>query len=175
MTAGLFGSAAPLFVDPALLELVTFPCMVAFAAGVILAVARLLDVRSNVPAVGAALVGAVAFGSALIAHPKLLWAYEYPADAVHFLKELPNYQRAVEALPDDGKRYREFNWGGMLFASRGVVYDETDEIARPPGRQSAAWLARLNNSDLACGLDPDVRIGIVEPLAGHYYLASFGC
>jgi hypothetical protein len=61
----------------------------------------------------------------------------------------------------------------MMFASKGVVYDETDEIALPPGHQSAAWKSRMRKTDLTCG--GDGPIGRVEPVGGHHYVTSFGC
>jgi hypothetical protein len=94
-------------------------------------------------------------------------------DIARFKTVRPNYDAQVAKLPKDGRRYKEFNWGGMLFASRGVVYDETDEIALPANKRSAAWTARLRNTDLMCGTD-DIG-GIAIPLGNHYYLTSFGC
>jgi hypothetical protein len=54
----------------------------------------------------------------------------------HFARMHSYYDSQVANLPDNGLRYEEFNWGGMLFASSGVVYDESDEIALPDGRRS---------------------------------------
>ncbi len=85
----------------------------------------------------------------------------------------PWYDQQVARLPKNGKRYAEFSWGGMTYASQGVVYDETDEVRWSPGSQSAAWRRRLKDTDLTCGgAEP---IGEVKPLGGHYYLTTFGC
>jgi len=105
-------------------------------------------------------------------YPSAIWYYSYPSDYLHLLKNLPQYNRQVEALPHNGKRYLEFNWGGLLFASRGVVYDETDEVARPDGQRSTAWEKRMKNTDLTCG---DTHVALMEHLWGHYYVVGFGC
>jgi hypothetical protein len=104
---------------------------------------------------------------------RLLVLYEYPGDRIRFLTELSQYSQHVESLPHDGRRFAEFNWGGMLFASRGITYDETDEVGLPFGKQSRKWLARMRDSDLTCGGDGPV--GMSEPMGGHYYLTDFGC
>lgn len=98
---------------------------------------------------------------------------QYPEDYAHFVAMRPVYDAAVARLPKDGRRFAEFNWGGMLFASKGVVYDETDEVGRPFGHQSAEWKRRMKNTDLTCGLDGPV--GEVIPLEGHYFVVGFGC
>ena len=60
-----------------------------------------------------------------------------------------------------------FDWGGMSFASHGLVYDETDQVALPKGSQSADWLAQASHSELSCE-----GYG-VRALWDHYYLAEF--
>lgn len=97
----------------------------------------------------------------------------YPFDYAHFQVMRSSYDAQVAQLPNDGERYAEFNWGGMTFASRGVVYDETDEVALPFGRQSTAWKNRMRGTDLTCGGEGPV--GTVMPLGGHYYVTAFGC
>jgi hypothetical protein len=98
---------------------------------------------------------------------------QYPIDYARFQTMRPSYDAQIARLPKSGERYAEFNWGGMLFASRGVVYDETDEVALPYGRQSAAWKSRMKGTDLTCGGDGPV--GKVMPLGGHYYVTGFDC
>jgi hypothetical protein len=62
----------------------------------------------------------------------------YLGGALRFSMTRSYYDRQVALLPtDDNPRLAVFNWGGMIWASRGVVYDESDEIAMPPGQQSA--------------------------------------
>jgi hypothetical protein len=97
---------------------------------------------------------------------------QYAGDVLHFAAVKPGYDREIARLPSAQSRWREFNWGGMLFASRGVLYDESDEVALPAGRQSQAWLARARDTDLMCGGSAVPR---VQALWGHYFIAGFGC
>jgi hypothetical protein len=97
----------------------------------------------------------------------------YVGDVAHFLAVKPSYDKEIGMLPSDGSRFYEFNWGGMLFASKGVVYDETDQIVMPKDRRSASWLARVKETDLMCG--GSELVAPVRPLWSHYYLAYFGC
>jgi hypothetical protein len=94
----------------------------------------------------------------------------YLGNVLHFVVALPYYEHVVAEMPRDGHpRLAVFNWGGMVWASYGLVYDESDEVALPPGRQSAAWRSNPNLGELSCG-----GFG-VERLWSHYYLASFPC
>ena len=94
----------------------------------------------------------------------------YIGDVVHFIISKPYYDRAIAALPSDQRpRLVVFDWGGMTWASFGLVYDETDQISLPAGRQSADWLAQASHSELSCE-----GYG-VQALWDHYYLASFPC
>lgn len=91
-------------------------------------------------------------------------------DVIHFIVAKPYYDRQIAALPvDRGPRLVVFDWGGMVWASSGLVYDETDQVALPRDRQSADWLAQASHSELSCE-----GYG-VQPLWGHYYLADFPC
>ena len=58
----------------------------------------------------------------------------------------------------------------MVWASSGLVYDETDQVSLPAGRQSADWLAAASRTELGCEGGYDV-----QPLWDHYFLASFSC
>jgi hypothetical protein len=90
-------------------------------------------------------------------------------DVIHFVVLKPSYDREITALPIDRRpRLAVFNWGGMVWASSGVVYDETDQVSLPPGRQSADWLEEASHSELSCGYG-------VQSLWDHYHLASFAC
>jgi hypothetical protein len=94
----------------------------------------------------------------------------YIGDVVHFIVSKPYYDRQIAALPSDQRpRLVVFDWGGMTWASSGLVYDETDQVSLPKGRQSADWLAAASHSELSCE-----GYG-VQPLWDHYYLASFPC
>lgn len=80
------------------------------------------------------------------------------------------YSRQIAILPNSEKpRFAIFNWGGMLWSSRGVVYDESDEIALPIGQQSATWRANPNLEELSCGKWHARR------LSSHFYLVDFLC
>ena len=94
----------------------------------------------------------------------------YLGDVIHFVAAKPFYDRQIAALSaEQGPRLAVFNWGGMVWASFGVVYDESDQVALPSGRQSADWLERAGRSELSCA-----GYG-AQPLWDHYYLASFSC
>lgn len=83
------------------------------------------------------------------------------------------YAPLVAALPHDGRRFDEVNWGGLLFASRGVVYDETGEIAKLCGTQSKEWLERMHDTDVPRGNSS--FDGGVSELGGRDYFTVFGC
>jgi hypothetical protein len=90
-------------------------------------------------------------------------------DVLHFTVGRLYYDREIAALPANIKpRVAVFNWGGMIWFSDGLVYDESDQILLPPGHQSKAWQAVANNTELSCGYG-------VQPLWDHYYLANFPC
>jgi hypothetical protein len=94
----------------------------------------------------------------------------YSGDVLHFVLARPYYEHKIASLPrTDQPRLVVFNWGGMIWASRGLVYDESDEVALPPGHQSAARLANPARAELACDGY------VVQPLWSHYYLAQFPC
>ena len=94
----------------------------------------------------------------------------YLGGALRFFVTRSYYDRQVALLPaDDKPRLAIFNWGGMIWASRGVVYDESDEIAMPPGQQSARWKDKTRGGELSCGRWDARR------LWSHYYLVGFPC
>ena len=96
-------------------------------------------------------------------------------DTLHFYAEYPAYREMVRATPRDrNPRLLTIDLGGMIWASRGFVYDESDEIMRKPLLQSASWKARVQNSELGCGYG---ATPIPGPFAftQHWYLASFAC
>jgi hypothetical protein len=96
-------------------------------------------------------------------------------DTVHFYIRRPAYVKMVRATPPNGSaRLVTVNLGGMIWASRGFVYDESDEIMREPSAQSAGWKARAQNLELGCGYGA-VRIPGPSALTKHWYIASFGC
>ncbi|RBP02451.1 hypothetical protein DFR50_15241 [Roseiarcus fermentans] len=91
-------------------------------------------------------------------------------DLVHFVVLKRYYDERVAALPNDaGPRLAVFNWGGMIWASHGLVYDESDQVSLPRGRQSTDWVEKARRNELSCeGYS-------VHRLWDHYYLASFPC
>jgi hypothetical protein len=94
----------------------------------------------------------------------------YAGDVIHFLAMKSSYDRQIAALPADQRpRLAVFDWGGMSFASHGLVYDETDQVSSPKGSQSADWLAQASHTELSCE-----GYG-VRALWDHYYLADFPC
>jgi len=105
---------------------------------------------------------------AVMTFPQFLYACNTAGDVLHFFVARPYYDRAVASLPSTRPRLAVFNWGGMAWASGGLVYDESDEVALPAGRQSAAWKAKAANTELGCGYG-------IQSLWSHYYLASFAC
>jgi hypothetical protein len=95
---------------------------------------------------------------------------DYAGDVIHFLAMRSYYDRRIAALPADQRPpLFVFDWGGMSFASRGLVYDESDQIALPRGRQSPDWQAQASHTELSCE-----GYG-VHALWDHYYLADFPC
>jgi len=94
----------------------------------------------------------------------------YVGDILHFRMMRNYYLLVLETMP----RAREpklvvFNWGGMIWASAGVVYDESDEVVLPSEQQSAGWKRRADNTELGCGKY------YINPMGGHFYLAEFPC
>jgi hypothetical protein len=96
-------------------------------------------------------------------------------DVAHFYVRCPSYLKAVRATPPNGEpRLLTFNLGGMVWASRGFVYDESDEVLRGPSMQSPGWKARAQRSELGCGYGA-LPIPGPSALTSHWYLASFAC
>jgi hypothetical protein len=96
-------------------------------------------------------------------------------DIGYFLAERSSYLENIHTIPSNGEpRLLVFNRGGMSWASRGYVYDESDEIIRDEPLRSAMWRARADNTELTCGY-------YAQPFPGHFsftkhwYLASFDC
>lgn len=91
-------------------------------------------------------------------------------DVLHFAVMYPFYIAEIKKLPANGEpKLIVFNFGGMIWASGGVVYDESGEIEKPPTEQSAAWKLRAEVNELGCG---DYSY---TPLIRHFYIASFPC
>jgi hypothetical protein len=95
----------------------------------------------------------------------------YLGGALRFAVNRSYYDHEVALLPaDDHPRFRVFEWGGMLFAWRDLIYDESDEVALPPGGQSSAWKENdRNRGEFDCGHWNARR------LWAHYYIVDFTC
>ncbi|MBS0421994.1 MAG: hypothetical protein JSR66_30085 [Proteobacteria bacterium] len=94
----------------------------------------------------------------------------YLGGALRFAVTRSYYEHQVALLPMSGKpRLVVFSWGGMIWSSRGVVFDESDEIELPPGQQSGVWKAKAQATELSCG-NWDAR-----KLSSHFYLVAFPC
>jgi len=74
--------------------------------------------------------------------------------------------------PDSGglPRLARFDWRyGGWDAPIELVFDESDEIGLPQGRQSREWLKRANSDSIyRCRFDS-------EHLEGHFYVVRFAC
>jgi hypothetical protein len=97
------------------------------------------------------------------------------ADVARFACLRSFYERQVAQLPRDQHRLAVFEMGGSFAATRGIVYDESDQILRDPARQSPDWKKRADMTELGC---PYVASRLPGPpgWSRHWYLASFlGC
>jgi hypothetical protein len=95
--------------------------------------------------------------------------YNLAGDTIHFEVMREHYQHVVDALPKTGQpKLVVFDWGGMVWASQGIVYDESDEVALPSAKQSPDWRGRASETDLVCGYS-------ATPMGDHFYLADFAC
>ena len=94
----------------------------------------------------------------------------YASGVIHFAVGWPYYNYQVSKLaPLNRPKLVVFNWGGMSWASHGLVYDETDQVIAPKTHRTTAWLEQASHSELSCdGYQ-------VRPLWAHYYLADFPC
>jgi hypothetical protein len=94
----------------------------------------------------------------------------YLGGAIRFAANRSYYDHQVALLPaDDKPRIGVFSWGGMIWSSQGLVYDESDEVALPLGQQSIAWRDNPHIGQLSCG-NWDAR-----HLWSHYYIVAFPC
>jgi hypothetical protein len=99
----------------------------------------------------------------------------YCGDVVHFVARRSSYLQQVRSIPPDGEpRLMIFNRGGMIWASRGYVYDESDEVLRAEALRSAGWKARADQTELTCGYFAQPFPGHFS-LTRHWYIASFNC
>jgi len=96
-------------------------------------------------------------------------------DLLHFAFYRTNYLSEIQATPSGGQpRLVVINRGGMIWASRGYVYDEGDEVMLDPSLQSQAWKAISQSTELSCGYSAQAIPGHFQ-VTRHWYLASFNC
>lgn len=103
-----------------------------------------------------------------IANASTLWSFAIEAgERLHFQVMRRGYLEDVSKLPRAGEpRFVVWLWGGFG-VGRGVVYDESDEIALP--EQSQAWKQRVANTEVGmCGVWG-------KPVGNHFYLVRTGC
>jgi hypothetical protein len=107
----------------------------------------------------------------------LLTAGPYLGAFIRFAIERPIYEARINAARAGAIDFKIvsgtpivafFPWGGSAFASYGVVFDESDVIAKPLPERQAAWRYRAVPGELLCG-------GGAERLSGHFYLGHFAC
>ena len=110
-----------------------------------------------------------------------LWPWQFlhlcnnGGDIGYFIMKRSFYLKETAITPPKGEpRLIVFNRGGMLWASRGYVYDESDEIMRNQPLQSTSWRARADGTELTCGYHAQAFPGHFS-FSQHWYLASFNC
>lgn len=86
----------------------------------------------------------------------------YTGDVVNFIVRRSSYLEEIRAIPSDGKpRLLVFNRGGMVWASRGYVFDESDELVHAEFLRSSGWKTQASQTELGCGY-------FAEPFPGHF-------
>jgi len=100
-------------------------------------------------------------------------------DLIRFQIERPELMVRVEAVRAGQKVDADiadagppllayFTWGGFLSTHYGVIYDETDNIAKEPAERDAAWNERFAHTEIVCPAD-------IRPAGGHFYIAHISC
>jgi hypothetical protein len=113
----------------------------------------------------------VALPVLLILSLPLVIASQWGANELHFWLFSSHYVASVpEDACDDVGRFVLFDWGGnvMVGFDRFLVYDCTDEIARPATARSAAWNRRLRNQIGEEGS----AFTLVQSVARHFYVVD---
>jgi positive regulator of sigma E activity len=104
-----------------------------------------------------------------------------------FQRHKSEYQSIIQADPSPPPRYHLFNWGnrnttlGGGIIVDGVVYDESDEIARKSESRSAEWIERRSNpappdrwvTEFPLTNPPCRRR--IEPYDEHFYYLAVEC
>jgi uncharacterized membrane protein YhaH (DUF805 family) len=96
---------------------------------------------------------------------------------IRFAIERPAYVARIEAVRAGAVDFgivsgspivAFFPWGGTAVGSYGVVYDESNVIAKPLAERQAAWRYRGVPGELLCD-------GDAWRLSGHFYIGHFAC
>jgi hypothetical protein len=99
----------------------------------------------------------------------LTWrAGQVAGDYIHFLAKYPHYRSEISALPSGEPRLLVDNWGGVFIVSHGLVYDESDEIAKPDAERTEAWKKRASRTEAECVYGS-------TPIGGHFYFVGLHC
>lgn len=128
-------------------------------------------------AVGWAFIPALAIGTIFFGVPLsgMIWfAAEYNsfrriADDLSYGKcakeDMKHWAVAPEFVDCDNPPLVLFDWGGIGSGWYGIIYDASDEIAKPSRDRSASWKQRDVGSLLSCS-------GTSAYLGGHFYFAG---
>lgn len=145
------------------------PFWLAVPAWALVVVVRRLLAKAYVAAALAALIPIVA----VTAFQYGPWAGAF----IRFAVNRPSYVARIEAartgaidfeIVSGAPLVAFFPWGGSAVSSYGVVFDESDVIARPLAQRQSAWRYRAVPGELLCD-------GSVVRLSGHFYLGRFAC
>jgi hypothetical protein len=105
----------------------------------------------------------------------IAWVFRDPADEaidrggtyLHLLLHRQEYEKQIAAQTKPSK-LMVFPRGGMPWSFGAIVYDESDELIRPPEARSSLWRARASMTVLSCKFK-------ARRLEGHFYAAHFLC
>ena len=116
------------------------------------------------------------FACVLVSPFGFLYYCQDLGDILRFVAKRASYMEEIAKLPSTNEpKLRVFNNGGMIWASAGYVYDESDEVLLPPERRSIQWKARAGNTELVCPGSTVRPFLTGYSISKHFYLASFTC
>ncbi len=124
------------------------------------------------------LIGIPIFLAAFIFYlPQSLYVLNEGGDEVRFFFLRTSFLKDIAATARTNNQPKLIVWdsGGMIGASRAYVYDESDEISLPPDKRSAAWLERVDQTELSCGPIQAMPLPRILDLTTHFYLALLPC
>ncbi len=100
----------------------------------------------------------------LVWDTSMRWGY-----LIHAGVMKPFYLRDIDKLPAEQPKLAAFSWGSFVDVSLGVVYDESDEIAKPPEARPPAWNQRATGTLAAC------EVLETLPAGDHFYVVRVAC